>query len=544
MKIIPTILLCLPVILGSSQVVPDAMGFVHPKILVQSGTAINTTGTYTLTRYKGNDTFIVNNNTQDWYLGQDSGLSWSQPLVFINNSTKKIRVQSGIHGENCQYVKIIGWGSDSTYGFEIRGGGVSGSFEGMQKGILIEGCRFTGGINGGVWLKNEVAHACDFYNFWRTQGTADSLKYAVINNYTGAGNHPFDSIWFLHNKIDSCGGEGMYFGSTDFIMSNGQWRDAVPCQGNSRPPAVQLANCRFDSNEVTVTGRTGVQLNQATRGTNTVTGNYLHNLGYEFNTAQGAGVRIGWQWNKQPGATTTVSYNVVDTCFLYTYDIEEAANVHHNYGDHHCKVYYPTLHTNTDPLPGSIFYANNIAITPMLINFNTVKSSQSSGNENFAIYGGVNFISGNDTCFNTGKLRILSTPFNVNPTCDAGGVDTTYRDSTYQITHDTLIVYHVPESYIRHDSSALVPDTVIRYKMNNRKYVKVTRSILKSYIWYDTIPAHDSVGLCHNCAVHDTTIVVIVIGANGELNDTPGIKESNNYAINYKGELWKRKITQ
>src|SRR5678815_3441657 len=94
----------LVIVIGvKAQVVANRNGYVHPKILVQSGTAIHGTGHYELKFYKGNDTFMVNNNTTDWYLGQDSGLSWEQPLVFINNSTKKIVVNGGISVENCQY---------------------------------------------------------------------------------------------------------------------------------------------------------------------------------------------------------------------------------------------------------------------------------------------------------------------------------------------------------------------------------------------------------------------------------------------------------
>src|SRR6478609_7948403 len=212
--LIPILLICFKL---NAQVVPDALGYTHPKIIVQSGT--NQTTAFNLKFYKGNDTFVVTQNTSSWYLGQDSGLSWDQPLVIINASNKKITVNGGINAENCQYVKILGYGSDSTYGFEFRAGGVTGSFHGMMKGIQIEGCKFTGGTNGGVWLKTEVGNACDYYNYYGVVDTDPGhLKYKDIYQYIAQGNKPYDSIYFRHNMVDSCGGEGFYGMTTDYIM--------------------------------------------------------------------------------------------------------------------------------------------------------------------------------------------------------------------------------------------------------------------------------------------------------------------------------------
>lgn len=499
---------------GFSQVQPNRNGFVHQKILVQSGTAINGTGHYELKFYKGNDTFIVNNNTADWYLGQDSGLSWDQPLVFINNSTKKIRV-NGINAENCQYVKIIGFGSDSAYGFEFYNGGVTGVFQGMMKGILIEGCRFTGGSQGGVWIKEEAPHACDYLNYYTNVDTDPAhAKYRDPYQYLATGNKPFDSIYFRHNMVDSCGGEALYF------MSTGAFgRDAVPClptlpDGTKQYAPTQGKNCHADSNYVRFSGRTGIQGNLFTAGNNTMNDNIVRNVGYEWavthgNDAlnQGVGIRVGWACKN-----LEVARNNIDTTFHYNLDIEEAANVHDNYCDNATRVYYGgAIVNNPQPLPGVICYANNPAVNPLIFRSNIVKYATASAGTKIAIYGGNKFLSsGNDTCFNTGKISVLATPFNANPSCSSGS-DTTCHDSTYTKYYDTTVTTTIPVTYIPHDSVTVTPDSTIKAAMRNKRYVLIRKFVTKIITYYDTIPAHDTTFICTGCGSKDTTVQVCVI---------------------------------
>ncbi len=155
---------------------PDKLGYVHP-ILIRTSTWKELTNV-NIQRYRGNDTFVITKNTGSWLINLDSGLSWDKPLVFINASGKMIKC-GAVAAENCEYVKILGWGSTDAYGFEFRGGGVTGNFQGMMKGISIQSVRFTGGNAGPLWIKEEAPHCCDFYNYWKTQSDADYEKYGI-----------------------------------------------------------------------------------------------------------------------------------------------------------------------------------------------------------------------------------------------------------------------------------------------------------------------------------------------------------------------------
>src|SRR5436190_19515666 len=100
----------------------DKLGYVHP-VLIKTNkwkelTSVN------IQRYRGNDTFLITQNTNSWLLNQDSGLSWDQPLVFINATGKRIIVKGGIQSENCQYIKILGWVQLTLKGFNLEAAGV------------------------------------------------------------------------------------------------------------------------------------------------------------------------------------------------------------------------------------------------------------------------------------------------------------------------------------------------------------------------------------------------------------------------------------
>ncbi len=529
MRYIPVLLFfCLNV---NAQVQPDAMGFIHPLITVQSGT--NQSTAFNLKFYKGNDTFVVTSNTSGWYLGQDSGLSWAQPLVIVNASGTDIIINGGINAENCQYVKIIGWSSNSPYGFTFRNGGVTGSFHGMMKGIQISGCRFTGGTNGGVWFKEEAPGACDYYNYYGVVDTdPNHLKYKDIYQYLAQGNKPYDSIYFTHNKIDSCGGEGFY-GMTTSYISNGVWRDPIPCLSNQRLAPTQAKNYHVDSNDVWTCGRTGIQLSQANAGgTNSMNGNKVHNIGYEYLVThdpsalnQGKGISVGWH-----SQNMEVAYNTVDTSLNYNYDIEEAANVHHNIGDHVGKVKYNgILEINPQDIHALMGYANNTAINPMKINSNQMKATINGGKK-FVVYGGNKFLSsGNDTCFNNGPVFIASTPFVTNSFCIKQ--DSVCHDTTVLVQHDTTEIVLVPVDYIPHDSVVTVADSIIQEKVKNKRYTRIRKYVTKTFTYYDTIPAHLDTIVCTLCASHDSTYVVCRYSAHVMLP-----MEQSNFAWNYKPE--------
>lgn len=481
----------------SGQVVPNRNGYVHPLVSVQSGTNLSLVS---ITGYKGVDTFVITQNTSSWLLDRDSGLSWAQPLVFINATGKKIVVTGGVGGENCKYIKIIGFGSDSAYGFEFRGGGVSGNFQGMQKGILIEGCRFTGGSSGPLWVKEEAPHACDFYNYWLTHGTA-AEKAMYGDPYKYLAPYYQDSIWVIHCLIDSAGGDA-YFGSTGGIDG----RDAVPCLGNQHLPTMQIHNFHFDSNYVNYLGRS-VQLSIATGGSNTVNDNIMTNLGYEWAETGGAqarsqgGLRFG-----SGDVNTEVARNYVKYTNIYNYDLEEPnINFHNNYGDSCNGVFYHgAWFSGGQLLSNVIAYASHTQSSPLVIRNNKMYHSSAGGGINYAIYGGGNFNQVNDTCFNVGKLSVLSTPFVANALCTGG--DTTCRDSTYSITHDSLELGHFSR-ITAHDSTVTNVDTVYKRHFKNSRYTNVHKVGTVTYTYYDT-SYYDSAYIVLNGATHDTTVLV------------------------------------
>lgn len=499
----------------NAQVQPNRNGYVHPLITVQSGTPLTNVN---LEGYKGNDTFVITQNTNSWLLQQDSGLSWDQPLVFINASGKKIRVNGGVASENCQYIKIIGFGSDSAYGFEFRGGGIGGNFSGMYKGLLIEGVRFTGSSQGPLWVKSEAPHACDFYNYWKNQPEPRRSMYMDPYKYLAPNFQ--DSVWIKHCWIDSSGGD-TYLGSTGSI--NG--REPVPCLNNQVLPTMQTRNFHFDSNYVNYLGRSGVQLSLAVAGNNTMNDNIITNCGYEWPETQGdaakfqgAGIRVsGGDKNVE------VARNWVKYTNLYNYDIASAdVNFHDNYGDSvGYVVYHGAPYFGGQALPSTIFSAGTTQTIPLKILNNQMYHTTGGNNIAYAVYGGKNFNQLNVVCNNIGKLQVLSTPFNY--TTDCGGYDTTWVDTTVTVTHDTLVVFHIPERYEAHDTAISYIDSVAIIPLKYKKYTRAIVLKTKIYTYFDTIPAHDSVGICGLCATHDSTYQVPVLSSiptqNNPLND-------------------------
>jgi acid phosphatase len=488
-------------ITAKAQVQPNKNGYVHPLIIPTHFTALTSVS---LNRYKGQDTFLITANTAGWSLQQDSGIDWNHPLVFINISTKKIRVDNGIDAQNCRYIKIIGFGSDSAYGFEFVGG------------ILIEGCHITHGGAGGLWVKEEAPQACQYFGFWSTKGTADSLKYGVINNYLAPNFQ--DSVFVRHNWIDSCGGDG-YFGSTGTIHG----REPVNClPGSPARPTMQTRNFHIDSNYINYFGRSGIQLNLAVAGNQTINDNIITNCGYEFaqtnspdSKNQGAGIRTG-----SGDINVEIARNTVDYTNLYNYDIEEAGcNFHDNFGDHVSLVNYKGLVVNGGQALASVIAASaDPQTSPLLIRSNQMFHTTAGGNVAYAIYGGSNFtLSTNDTCFNVGKVSVLATPFVALPTCSSAGCDTTFSDSTFTVQHDSPEVAHFPPTVITKDTVLISPTGIDTNFNRNHNYItRVTFGKPRDSTYLDTIrAAYDSAYICSLCASHDTTISVTRILCSG-----------------------------
>src|SRR6185503_10300535 len=96
--------------------------------------------------------------------------------------------------------------------------------------------------------------------------------------------------------------------------------------------------------------------------------------------------------------------------------------------------------------------------------------------------------SGNDTCFNIGKITVLSTPFNANPTCSGSGTDTVCHDSTYIKYYDSLVTTTVTKS-IPYDSTVFKTDTTFLRPLRlstggTRNMVRITKG---SYVTYHLV---------------------------------------------------------
>lgn len=503
-----------------AQVQPDALGFVHPKITVSNPHYIDNVSQFpSFYNGHGTDTFVVRIATINGGLdfGQDTG------CTFING-VDVVTINGGIRMGNMQKVNLIGWGSDSTYGFKMVGGGTGGTWDGMQKGLSrIMGCRFTGASQGGVWIKQDPNNVCQFPAYYNQFPVNDPKhKYADVYQYLYAGNKPYDSIWFIHNKVDNCGGEGIYFGSTDYIMSNGQWERQVPCLGNARLAPTQVQNCRADSNDVDTTGRSGMQFSQGSAGVNSMSYNHIRNTGYEYLVthdasalSQGAAIRVGWAWNQQVGRQMNVIGNYGDTSLIYFLDIAEASNVQsNNFGTHFGQVYYNgTSVTNPQQNPSGRFFAQNKTITIQQICNNNLLSTTGGGGVTFGLYFSSNFLqSGNHANGNNQSVSFLSggnsafdTDCGVIPPVDTGCVN---RDTTFY--RDSFVTGHFDSTFGYKDTTITTLVKVDTVKHKNKSYtVKFKYNAPKdTVIRYLIRAAYDSVYICSLCHRVDTTICV------------------------------------
>jgi hypothetical protein len=93
-------------------------------------------------------------------------------------------------------------------------------------------------------------------------------------------------------------------------------------------------------------------------------------------------------------------------------------------------------------------------------------------------------------------------------TVNSFGQDTLY--GTYQVKHDTLESTHVDAKYIPHHTTATSLDSQHSDFLNTRYFITVGGMYSYDSVYYDTIAAYDTTFICHLCAVHDTTVIVIV----------------------------------
>ena len=85
-----------------------------------------------LTNVTSSDTFVVNQNTGYWYIGGCQGLDSLHPMVIINEGAISLS-GGGIGIENCNYLKVLGWGTGYTasqMGITVTAGGTNGTSKG------------------------------------------------------------------------------------------------------------------------------------------------------------------------------------------------------------------------------------------------------------------------------------------------------------------------------------------------------------------------------------------------------------------------------
>jgi parallel beta-helix repeat protein len=188
--------------------------------------------------------------------------------VTIINQGGVVKLQNGFNFTNCKNIKVTGTGSKERYGFEIRGhtdGDVGINITGKSAHITCNNI-YIHDKTYGYWVKQEVSGTCDaglYYPNWY-----------------------MDDINIYNCMIKRMSQEGMYLGST------GQNADRVNGCGKY-PYPMRLSNISVHDNIVDSTGRGGIMLSGADKGTNKIYNNTVRRCGFEFNSYQGNGIVIG-----------------------------------------------------------------------------------------------------------------------------------------------------------------------------------------------------------------------------------------------------------
>lgn len=223
----------------------------------QQGTYINKSFSHT-----PGDTLVLKQGIDYTYFTMDGVTD----VVIVNEGN--VHLKNGFNFANCSNVTVAGSFSPNKYGFEISThtpGDVGIDINGKSRNIKISGV-FIHDKTYGFWVKQEVGGTCD-----------QSLYYP---------NWYIDSVEIFNCKVTSVNQEGMYLGST------GQNADRVNSCGQ-RPYPLRLSNISVHNNIVDSTGRGGIMLSGADKGSNKIFNNVITRCGFEMNSYQGNGIVIG-----------------------------------------------------------------------------------------------------------------------------------------------------------------------------------------------------------------------------------------------------------
>lgn len=213
--------------------------------------------------YNAGDTFVLTAGIDYTYFSMAN----IHDVTFINEGGI-VKMLNGFNFNSCTNIKITGTGSADFYGFEISShtaGDVGVDINGKSSRITCNNI-FIHDKTYGFWVKQETGGTCD-----------DGLYYP---------NWYMDSISIYNCLIKRMSQEGMYLGST------GQNADRANSCGMYAYP-MRLSNVSVHDVIIDSTGRGGIQLSGADKGSNKIYHNTITRCGYELNSYQGNGIVIG-----------------------------------------------------------------------------------------------------------------------------------------------------------------------------------------------------------------------------------------------------------
>lgn len=445
-------------------------------------------GTYTnlssvfITNLSGSQKYKVTGTTSGWYLGNVNGTDSLHCIeIWV---VGKQNINGGIAIENCSNFKVMA--PDSVV---LLSGGTNGAIKGHADYIQVSGTISLNGINGGWWIKEDAAQACDYSN---------PLYYL----------YPYHQrhIWFTDFRFgnpdgtNAVGGEALYLGST-----GSYGRDQVPCLGNQIYKPMWENDIHVYHGNIYNSGRTAWQLSGADSGNNEIMYVNSYNPGRELNSSQGAGGRSGYGTSNK----TKFWYDSVFNSYLYNFDIETGLDFEYCYGIN-AGQWYSTK--NPQAIPSSIEYAQ-LPNSKLIMRYNTMIGGTASEGINYALYGSTNYSTTDSSiiCGNNGVQRVLSLPLpyttacGVIPPVDTGCVnhDTTfYRDSYVTGHFDSVFAFRDTTVY------PLLSSVVTTHKDKSYRIVFKYGIPQDSIIRYLVRPAYDSTYICSMCQRVDTTICV------------------------------------
>ncbi|MFL5739714.1 MAG: right-handed parallel beta-helix repeat-containing protein [Flavisolibacter sp.] len=192
----------------------------------------------------------------------------AHPIIVINEGGP-VHMTAGFSLENCQYVHITGTGSRDQYGFQIKGAGETSAGSSINiakksKNVEVNNVSITN-AGYGFWIKNEAD--CD----------------NTVNNWV------LDSISVHDCYFRNMNSQAFYAGTT---APNGD--RPISCNGKeTHPRPSRLGHIRIYNNYIDSTGRSGIQLSNASVGLSEIFNNHVNHCGRQFNDWQGNGIGIG-----------------------------------------------------------------------------------------------------------------------------------------------------------------------------------------------------------------------------------------------------------